>query len=234
MKKVFCSVLFAATLICKGQGSIDVDKNDRLTYSMFFSVAGEPFASTKFSRLVSGTPYFQDHWMKGSAIKSETSNYKAGLLKLDLLDDKVHYLDAAGQEMITTVPLKELTLTDSLTGNNYHFVHSSSFPQGIAPKKGWYLQRSDGKTSFYQFFSKQMMENKPYGSATAEQTIYTRNEFYLYHQGNFQLIKNPKEISSILTDKRKELDEFYKKSQNQKASDEDRMTALVNYYNTLQ
>ena len=234
MKKILCSLFFMASLVGKAQKTIDVDKNDRLTYSMFFSIGGEPYVNTKFTRLVSGSPYFTDQWLKGSSIKSETSTYKAGLLKLDLLEDHVHYLDAAGQEMITTVPLKELTLTDSLTGNSYHFVHSTSFPQGIAPKKGWYLQRSDGKTSLYQFFSKQMMENKPYGSATAEQTIYTRNEFYLYHQGNFQLIKKPKDISSILTDKRKELDEFYKKNENQKASDEDRMTALVNYYTTLQ
>ena len=52
-----CTIVFA-------QRIIDVDKLEGSALNYFRSVNGEPTMYTKFVRLVEGTPYFSDKWMK--------------------------------------------------------------------------------------------------------------------------------------------------------------------------
>ena len=41
------------------------------------AVSGEPLSSAKFSKLVKGSPYFNDEWMKGNVIPDAESNIMA-------------------------------------------------------------------------------------------------------------------------------------------------------------
>jgi hypothetical protein len=59
--------------------------------------------------------------MKGTGVSGTGVVYKAGVLKLDLFDNQVHFLDAGGNEMITTSPLKEVILTDHDHGQKLSF-----------------------------------------------------------------------------------------------------------------
>src|SRR5215218_2724528 len=137
MKHFFIAVTCLLNIVSTAQKTIDVDKTTGVPQNSFYSVGGEPFVNVKFVRLISGTPYFKDEWMKGTGISGTGVIYKAGVLKLDLFDHQVHFLDASGNEMITTSPLKEVILTDTTTGKSYHFVHASLFALPTA-KHGWY------------------------------------------------------------------------------------------------
>jgi hypothetical protein len=202
---VFCTAFH----VCFSQKTIDVGQDNGVPQNAFYTVGGEPFLNVKFVRLISGTPYFREDWMSGTGVSASGVVYKAGTLKLDLFDNEVHFLDAAGNEMITTSPLKEVILKDSLTGRQFHFIHSSLFPTtGI--RQGWYLQLVAGKASLYQYFFKILSERTPYGSATTEQSIITKEEFYVYHNELMHPVKKLKDFLTIFPDKKNELGEFIK------------------------
>ena len=231
--KIFLTVSFLLlNLVGIAQKTIDVEKTTGIPQNSFYSVGGEPFVNAKFIRLTSGTPYFKDEWMKGIGVSGTGVVYRAGILKLDLFDHKVHFLDAGGNEMITTSPLQQVTLTDSITGKSYHFVHSSLFALPTM-KQGWYLQLAAGKISLYQFFSKIISENRPYGSATTEQSIITKDEFFVYYNAALHQVKKVKDLPAILIDYKKDMEDFLNKN-SKTGSLADQLTASVNFYNNLQ
>ena len=232
MKHFFIAATCFLSIISIAQKTIDVDKTTGVPQNSFYSVGGEPFVNIKFVRLASGTPYFNDEWMKGTGISGTGIVYKAGVLKLDLFDNKVHFLDASGNEMIATSPLKELILTDTLSGKSYHFVHSSLFASPTI-KQGWYLVLAAGTIGLYQYFSKMITETKPYGSATTEQHIITKDEYYLYHNTALHQIKKLKDLPAILTDRKKELEEFLNKH-SKNISLAEQLTASVKFYNNFE
>lgn len=230
MRNCLLSLLCLINTFCFAQKTIDVDKTQGLPQNAFFSVGGEPFVNVKFVRLVSGSPYFKDEWMKGSGVSGTGTVYKAGSLRLDLFDNKIHFLDVYGIEMISTSPLKQLVLTDTLTNQSWQFIHSSLFPQPAIVKPGWYLQLAHGTTGLYQYFSKTLSESTPYGSATTEQTIITKDEFYLYHKNSVHQVKKLKDLFPILHDKQAELENFSKNNSKGKSLAE-QLVSLVQLYN---
>src|SRR5258706_16224880 len=106
MISFFASLLFLAPFSFFAQQIIDVTKQDvrAANANIFFVVNGEPFVNAKFTRLVDGTPYFSEDWMKGVALMDSLGRY-AGIVKLDLMENKIHYQDAKGNEMVATTKL---------------------------------------------------------------------------------------------------------------------------------
>ena len=67
------------------QKVIDVEKNDyKVTSSQFYAVGGEPISSTKYIKVVKGTPYFRDSFIRGKVIMMAGNVYDSILLRLDL------------------------------------------------------------------------------------------------------------------------------------------------------
>ena len=178
--------------------------------------------------LISGTPYFKEQWLKGAVVSAANVSYKPTLLKLDLVDNHVHYLDADGKEMIATTPLKEVTLTDTLTNSSWRFVNSSLLPAFTGVKK-WYVQLASGKASLYQHFTKLLSERIPYGSATTEQLISTKEDFFVLHNGILTHVKKAKDLVEILKDRKEVLEQFLKDNKHKSTVAE--LTAIVELYN---
>lgn len=232
MKVLFTAFCFLVFLGLRAQRVVDVDKAENINESMFQAVGGEPYVNVKFVRLVEGTPYFNDNWLKGIVVLSNDRHTAPGLLKLNLMDDELHYLDKKKQEMIATTPVKEIILTDTLINASFHFIHSSAFPSLAGVKKGWYLQLTSGRARLFKFFKKQLLEQRPYGYATVEQTIQTSEEFYVLKDGTLSEIKKARDIPGILGDNKPEVENYLKKLGNGATSD--KMAAVINFYNSLQ
>jgi hypothetical protein len=219
---------------CYAQQVVDVSKQDvQVGANMFYSVGGEPFVNVKFVNLVEGSPYFKDEWLKGIVVDKTNHEYKGISIKIDLLDNYVHYLDEKEKELLVTTPIKEIVLTDA-SGNNYRFIHSSSFENCTnATKNSWYLWLSTGTVSLYKSFKKALSEMRPYGSATTEQRIKTTEKYVVLYNNAFLEVKKIKDVPSILTNKKAELEAFLNTKDDQKASMDDRFVKLIEYYNTL-
>ena len=224
-------VLTLLQFFCAAQRVIDVDKNVNLPANLFFSIGGEPVVNVKFVRLTSGSPFFKEQWMTATGTSSTNLIYKGGTAKLNLLDNTIYFLDADGNERVVTTPLKEIVLTDTVTTNTYHFIHSSFLPNAV--QRTWYLQLASGRTSLYQVFQKQLFESKPYGSATTEQSIITRDLFFVLYNGQLSPVKKPKDLPAILSDKKSELTEYLKKETSKSEDIATQLATAIAYYNSL-
>ena len=232
----FFGLCFFVGLIqpCFAQQVVDVSKQDvQVGSNIFYSVGGEPFVNVKFVNLVEGTPYFNDNWLKAVVVDKANRQYKDVSVKIDLVDNNIHYLDEKQKEMILTTPVKELVLTDAFN-NNYRFLHSSTFEKPVnAPRDGWYLWLYTGQASLYKTYAKDVYETKSYGSATTEQHIRTVEKYLVLVNNAFLEIKKLKDVPSVLAGKKKELEEYLKTKDDQKASIDDRFIKIIEYYNSL-
>lgn len=216
------------------QRTVDVTNGDfRLNGSSFYTVGGTPFVNEKYVKLIEGSPYFSDEWLKGIVVTSNGTEYKDISLKLNLHSNEVLYKNDKDEEMIATTPIKEVVLTDA-EGNNYRFVHSSTLVQQEANpiKTGWYLWLCSGAAGLYKYYNKLMSESTPYGSATTEKRIKTKEKYLVSYNNAFIELPKLKDIPNVLANKKTELQEYLKKEE-KTGNAEDRFVAIIEYYNSL-
>lgn len=233
--KILMAVAFAFLSIqLSAQRTVDVTSGDVNAVSLYTVVGGEPIVMAKFVKLVEGSRYFKDDWMKGIIIMPSGQEHKNISLKLDLYENNVHYLDEKAGELIASGLIKEVILIDEVNDVNYRFVHSSALEKITGVKKGWYQWLHTGTSaSLYKFFNKTLVENKPYGSATTEQSIKTTSQYLVLYNNALLEIKKLKDAPAVLANKKNDLEEFLKTKDSKDASMDIRMTALILYYNTL-
>lgn len=236
MKLILSSLLLFSAMVCNAQRVIDVNQVDVTpTRGLFYVVGGHPFSMAKYTKVTEGSPFFNDNWMWGSVIIKSGKQYDSQLLRLDLIDNEVHYLDSAGIEMISTDAIVEVLMKDSLSGKIYRFVHSSAIavPKSERPASGWYHLLTMGSVNLFRKFQKEIVETRPYGAATYEEAIKTINLFFVTYKNTFIRIKKIKDLPDILFDKQAELNNFINRK-NLAGRTESDYIAVVEYYNSLQ
>src|SRR5438045_1206416 len=85
------------------QNVVDVDKSNGIPSDGFYVVGGAPIANYRYVRLVEGSPYFSDNWMRAVTISSKGARSKPYLMKIDLAANELHFLNERNEEMICTV-----------------------------------------------------------------------------------------------------------------------------------
>jgi hypothetical protein len=236
MKPFLLAIGCLAALYSPAQRVIDVEKNDvsGTSNTFFMVVGGQPFVNAKFAKLVEGTPYFSEEWMRGNIIMEGGKQYINVELKLDLLDHELHYKDANGNEMIANSIPQKIVMFDTVAQRIYNFAYYTSLPPSDADKqKGWYLLLGEGgNAAIYKQIIKTMNESKPYGSATVEQSIKTSTRYFVLYKGVLSQVKKIKDIPDILTDKKKELLQFLSTHKLSEKNDSD-FEELLQYYSSL-
>jgi hypothetical protein len=209
-----------------------VDVNSGVAPNSFYMAGGSLVSNVKYVKVVEGSPYFKDGWMRGSVIMSKGIRHDSILLRLDLLDHSLQYQDPQGKEFIATSPVKAILLTDSVTGKKYEFDNSEFLAVTNKIEKGWYQLLSDGQAAFYKRTVKMLNENQPYGSATVEQTIAEATQYYIFVNSTFTRIKKLKDVADLLRDKKDELIKYISSKNLSGRTDTD-YSGLVDYYNSL-
>jgi hypothetical protein len=235
MKKLLLvpAMLFAVALIA--QKVVNVDHNNTANsnvFGSFFTVSGVPFSWAKYVRITSGSAYFSETWMKADLILDKDKVCRNAIVRLDLLDNSVEYIDSKGNKMISTTPIKEMTLTDSITGEKFRFFHSSSLPDAKGISTGWYQVLTDGKASLFKFVTKSITETRPYGAATVEQAIVSSDEYFLSTTTSFGKVKKLSALPDMLPAKKEELKKYISNNKLYGKSDYD-FSSVVEYYNSL-
>jgi hypothetical protein len=215
------------------QKVIDVEKTDyRVTSSLFYTVGGSPVSNAKYIRVVEGSPYFNESWMKGSIVMSGGAVYDSITVRLDLVDNSLQYMSPEGKEMIATSSIKGITLRDSVTGMESRFVHSSFMQATGKIDEGWYQLLAAGNSPLYKRYVKIITENAPYGSATVEQIINTSSRYFIMINSVLTPIKKFKDIPDLLSEKKNEL-KLYISSKNLSGKSDVDYSALITYYNNM-
>jgi len=215
------------------QKVIDVGNNALPnTNSLFYTVGGQPVSNAKYVRVVDGTAYLNETFKTGKIMLSKGAMYQDIMLKLDLMDNTLHYLTATGEELTTTTPVKSIWLEDPLTKKEARFDNAEFLQTTGKIEPGWYQQLDSGKVILYKRTVKTIRENKPYGSATVEQYINNVYSYYLYTNGVFTNIKKIKFLPDMLQDKKPELLQYISSNNFSGRSDADYISVIA-YYNSL-
>ena len=236
MQRFFiCCCISFLYLNAVSQKTVDVDKDAGRAagaVNYLYTVAGTPFITTKFARVVEGSPFFNQEMMRGAIILSEGKEYKNLLVRLNLLEAQVNYLDAKQNEMIASTPIKEVVLWDTILNHDHRFIFSDYIETFQKPEKDFYELLQFGKAQLYKQHKKTVMESKPYGSATVEQSIKTDIRYYVLINGQWTKVKKLKELTTAFPDKK---DEILKFMSDKKLSGDSEATyeAVVAYYNSL-
>ena len=215
------------------QERIEVGKQEVKIQSGNFYILGEQrVAAAKYVKVVEGSPYFRETWMRGMVTMSKGSRYDSILLRLDLLDNSLQYINLDGKEMIATSQVRAIILNDSVTGKKYEFENSVFLPVTNKIETGWYQLLADGQVALYKRLVKTLKENQPYGSATVEQTISDATQYYIFANSVFTRVKKIKDIPVQLNDKKEELNKYISSKNLSSHSDAD-YASVVDYYNSL-
>jgi len=233
MKPFFAALLCSYTISLQAQKTVDVAEGNvsAMSPSFFSVVGGEPVVFAKFAKIVDGTPYFSDEWIKGNVVINGEKQFTGVFLKLDLYYNEVHYRDPRGNELVAVTPIQKLILFDSLSQLVYTFINGK-YINANSRITGWYQLLIEGKASVFKQIKKQMNENKPYGSATIERSVYTSFQYYALSDGNFVQVKKFKDLPDVLSDKKEEVSKYIKTNNLSGKSDDD-YRVVFNYYNGL-
>jgi len=215
------------------QRVIDVTNNNSAANgSLFYAVGGEPMNNAKYVAIVEGTAYYNDAFLPGKIILSGGKVYDSLSLKLDLMDNTVHYLAPGGDELIATTAIRSVIFKNLLDKTETRFDYSDFLKTGSKPESGWYQLLDTGTVTLYKRSVKSIKENKPYGLATVEQTITTSGNYYILINAVFTPVKKLKQLPDMLQDKKTELQEYITSKNLTGKTDKDYLE-LVAYYNGL-
>jgi len=226
------------SLLCftaASQKTVDVDKEPGRTggaVNYLYTVAGTPFLSAKFARVVEGSPFFNEQLMRGAIILSEGKEYKNIMLRLNLLESQVNFLNEKEVELIASTPIREVVVWDTIFNNDHRFIFSEYIETTDKPEKDFYELIQTGKAELYKQHKKRVLENRPYGSATFEQTIQTNYRFYVLLNGKWNKLNKLKDIPSAFPDKKDEISKFIDEKK-LSGDNEKNFLSVVNYYNSL-
>ena len=233
---LICCCFSLICLITTSQTTVDVDKERSVggagVLKYVNSVGGTPFVNTKFTKLVEGSPFFNEQMMRGAIILSGGKEFRNILVRLNLLESQVNYIDEKQIEMIASTPISEVVLWDTINNKHHRFVFSGHIETTDKPEKDFYELLQAGKAELYKQYKKRLSENRPYGSATTEQFIKTDLRYFVLFSGKWIRIKKIKELTDILTDKKNEIQKFVEDKKLTKDS-EANFEAIVAHYNTL-
>jgi len=232
---LICCCFSLTCLIATSQTSVDVDKEQGVgggVLKYVYTVAGTPFVTAKFAKVVDGSPFFNEQMMRGAIILSEGKEYRNILVRLNLLESQVNYIGEKQIELIATTPIREVVLWDTINNDHHRFVFSNYIETTDKPDKDFYELLQTGRLELYKQYKKKMLESKPYGSATVEQSIKTELRYFVLISGKWIRVKKVKELTDLLTDKKNEIQKFVEDKKLTKDS-EANFEAIIAYYNTL-
>ena len=197
--------------------------DDRSNFFTVQKMAGAQYSSQKYVSFVSGDPFYRDAWLTGSIVTMDSLKLDKLLLKLDFIENVIIHKNEKNEEMVCTVPVKEVWLNDPVSGKDVEFVQLN---------KVLYQKLSDGPVILYKQYFKKIVESKSYASSVTEQSIISEEHYYVGLVTGLVRIKKPKDLASVFPGKASEINDYVsqKKLNGKKESD---YIAIVDYYNTL-
>lgn len=197
----------------------------------FYTVGGQPVNNTKFTRLVSGTPFVRAEWRPVTLVLANGGRIQNIQVRLNLISNEIHYLKD-NVELVSDKQVKEVVFSESLDGMDRVF--RNGYPESPLTSKATYFEvLCDGRVQLLKFIRKVLTEQKPYSSATTEQTIRESESYYLFKDGQLHRIKNGKsDLLALLEDQQKMLSQMIDKNELNLRKEEDLMQ-VVHFYNRI-
>lgn len=190
-------------------------------------VVGEfPQSNPRYATLSSGTPFFNEDWMQSRLIGFDGAVYNNVPIKLNLHNDKVHFRDEKGVEMVMKTPIRSIEFFAGANNRHITFVNEVGSVSGL---KGWHQLLVGDSVSLLKTYRKTLEEHKSYGSAT-EYFIETKENYIAVFNSKMIEIKKPADLAQVLPAK-KALIEQKATSLDKNLSKHDQLIMMVEFIN---
>ena len=220
----------------KGQQVVDVSKNDfalSMDHDVRSTITGMVYQNVKYVRVTSGSPFFMDQWMKARLFDADGNSYADNAVRLNLMDNQVHFLDASGNEIVATTPVRLMRLTDTTTGDQYTFIMGDRLPAADKSlARTWLQVLVNGKVSLCLQIRKTIHEDLSYRSSTTDEQIINANWYFVQINNQFVRVKTWTDLLQLFSDKKDAVDSFAHDHHLKGKSSEDYIQ-LVQFYNSI-
>ena len=215
-----------------GAGFSEVQSGFSGLKSFYNVVNSEPITAPSNPRQLEGTPYFNEMWMKGILTLNDGKSYSGQKLRLDLLENRVHFIGPDGKEKVCANNVDRLILLDTVNDQVFTFVHSSALP--VHPDFrdfAWLEALAQGPARLFKYHKKELSEVATYATAPVDR-IKTQTRYYLLFDNKLQKVNSLRDVQEILFSRSKELNEYIKKNKLSWKNETD-IIALISYFNSL-
>jgi len=226
-------IIFVATVFSvhslSAQIAVSTNTNSFMaTSSSYLPVLGAaPVGNTKYIDLKEGSPFFQDQWSKSKIVMQSGKAYQGVDLRLDLLENKVHYKDSTGKELVISEPIKEIKLQQTGKGEA-HFINGEMLPN---VKQGWFLLLVNDTLTLLKGFKKTFEEHTSYGSPT-EYSIKTNESYIVFIKDKEYEVKKPSDFVNLFPSQKAVIESEIKRNGGKLSKDE-QMAKIAVFCNTL-
>jgi hypothetical protein len=196
-------------------------------------VYGRPFLN-KYAD-VTGSPYFNDTNKLANIILSTGRVFKGVGIRIDLVSQEAHFISANNTEgVIKSGVVTEISYNDTTAESITPYTFRTGFPPvDNLTSNNFYLVLADGRCSFLKSIVKSVSERKNPLSGEVVKEIETYENYYLFSNGVMKRWKkDPKQISTELSDHQAQIDQFISKNKIN-LKNKDHLISLLNYYNSL-
>lgn len=237
MKPVLLSVLALTMLNHFSQGQAQAPNFNPNAQSpvIYLSDLQGRRATDEWNRTeIKGTPFFTRNWGTASVTLKDNRNFKNVSVKLNCVNNTLHYLTGNKEEMIAPDGMiKEVVVIDSSESGVKEYQFVSGYPV-IGKHTGFtfYERQVNGKAQLLVFTKKRMLESRPLGSAAPEKEYLGVKSYFIFKDGNMQEWEKGKDfLLNLLSDKREAV-ESYIKTQGLKCRSEEDLKKVLSFYNT--
>ena len=201
--------------------------------AMVFDANGKPFVNPNPD--IPGSPYFNDRWNYGTVTLKNNAVYKKNALRLDVLNQEVHYLSETNVEMsVAAGYIKELALTDSVAGRVTHYRFQSGFPAiDNQDEKFLYQVLTTGRLTMLVSVKKNLVTEKNDFSGETHHEYRSYEQLYICLKGIMLRLKKDRVfILGLMTDPQDKMEAYVKNQRPDFHSTED-IKKIIDYYNSL-
>lgn len=185
----------------------------------------------KYNDILSGTVFVDSNWQLGAVLLENGTLVENVRIRINVLDDEIHYIDESGKEMVSTQNIKSVIFKKAGNDTTGVFVSKYAFSGKDAGMPGGWMQLlAKGKASLLKKYHKSIIESKGYSSATVEKNIVTEVRYFVWYNGELVRVKNVSEVAAAINNPAvdKQLSNMKKNGKS-----EMELKALVDYFNTL-
>jgi len=180
---------------------------------------------------IEGSPHEKSDFILGVVVTKSNLNYENIPLRFNIYSDEMEFKSDDG----TTLSLSPPDFIDFIVIGEEKYIYT---PYAIGNKllRGYFKVMAEGKACLLVKQNIKLKEAElpqAYKDAQPASFVRTPDDFYIrMEQREATRVSNKKELTGLLIDKTKEMDDFLKKNKTRFNRLED-MQKLVNYYNTL-
>jgi hypothetical protein len=197
---------------------------------LFLHMHDKMVETGKWETVIEGSPFFNANWRPAAILLANGTLVNNVPVKMNLLENEIHYLDTAGREMVTTQAVKSVIFLDENNDTSAVFVNKLALPNAVPAPEGWMQLLAAGKASLLKRYLKQAIETKGFSSATPERRINTTIQYLLLYKGRVEKVKSLDDIANLLESGA--LSTWVAQQRGNKKS-EQQLKAAIDYFNSL-